>query len=139
MAITNCPPKQDKSFMLFQTLSYPYPFLFLPPKWTGSQIFLQRHCIPKAHPPGSSWTFLESLGKNRGSSFLSHLEQCFFVFFKSFSRVQLFATPWTMDPRLHGILQARILEWVAFPFSRGSSQTRDQTQVSHIAGRFFTS
>ena len=34
---------------------------------------------------------------------------------------------------------ARILEWVAFPFSRGSSQPRDQTQVSHIAGRFFTS
>ena len=40
---------------------------------------------------------------------------------------------------VHGILQARILEWVAFPFSRGSSQPRDQTQVSCIAGRFFTS
>ena len=40
---------------------------------------------------------------------------------------------------VHGILQARILEWVAFPFSRGSSQPRDQTQVSHIAGGFFTS
>ena len=38
----------------------------------------------------------------------------------------------------HGILQARILEWVAFPFSRGSSRPRDQTQVSCIAGRFFT-
>ena len=37
------------------------------------------------------------------------------------------------------ILQARILEWVAFHFSRGSSQPRDQTQVSHIAGGFFTS
>ena len=36
------------------------------------------------------------------------------------------------------ILQARILEWVAFPFSRGSSQPRDQTQVSRIAGEFFT-
>ena len=43
------------------------------------------------------------------------------------------------DYTVHGILQARILEWVAFPFSRGSSQPRDQTQVSHIAGRFFTS
>ena len=40
---------------------------------------------------------------------------------------------------VHGILQARILEWVAFPFSRGSSQPRDQTQLSHIASRFFTS
>ena len=36
------------------------------------------------------------------------------------------------------ILQAGILEWVAIPFSRGSSWPRDQTQVSHITGRFFT-
>ena len=40
---------------------------------------------------------------------------------------------------LHGILQARILEWVAFPFSRESSRPRGQTQVSRIAGSFFTS
>ena len=39
---------------------------------------------------------------------------------------------------IHGILQARILEWVAISFSRGSSQPRDWTQVSSIAGRFFT-
>ena len=38
----------------------------------------------------------------------------------------------------HGILQARILEWVAISFSRGSSQPRDQTRVSCIAGRHFT-
>ena len=38
---------------------------------------------------------------------------------------------------IHGILQARILEWVALPFSRGSSQSRERTQVSHTAGRFF--
>ena len=44
-----------------------------------------------------------------------------------------------IDYTVHGILQARILEWVAFPFSRGSSQPRDQTQDSHIAGRFFSS
>ena len=37
------------------------------------------------------------------------------------------------------ILQIRILEWVAFPFSRGSSQPRNGTQISHIAGGFFTS
>ena len=43
------------------------------------------------------------------------------------------------DYFVHGILQARILEWVAVPFSRISSQLRDQTQVSYIAGRFFTS
>ena len=39
---------------------------------------------------------------------------------------------------VHGILQARIVEWVAIPSSRGSSQPRDRTQVSHIAGRFPT-
>ena len=44
-----------------------------------------------------------------------------------------------MDYRVHAILQARILEWIAFPFCRGSSQPRDWTQVSCIAGGFFTS
>ena len=43
------------------------------------------------------------------------------------------------DSSVHGILQARILEWVAYPFSRGSSQPRNWTGVSHIAGRKFTS
>ena len=41
-----------------------------------------------------------------------------------------------MDYTVHGILQARILEWVAFPFSRGSSQPRGRTGVSCIAGGF---
>ena len=44
-----------------------------------------------------------------------------------------------MDYTVHGILQARILEWVALPFSKGSSQPRDRTQVSHIAGGLLTS
>ena len=44
-----------------------------------------------------------------------------------------------MDYTVHGILQARILESVAFPFSRGSLQPRDRTQVSCIAVRFFSS
>ena len=44
-----------------------------------------------------------------------------------------------MEDAVPGILQARILEWVAFPFSRRSSQPRDRTQVSRIAGGFFTS
>ena len=44
-----------------------------------------------------------------------------------------------MDYTVYGILQARILELVALPFCRGSSQPRDRTQVSHIAGEFFTS
>ena len=42
-----------------------------------------------------------------------------------------------MSYTVHGILQARILEWVAFSFSRGVSQPRDQTQVSRTADSFF--
>ena len=56
-------------------------------------------------------------------------------------RVQLFAKP--MDCSLpgfsvHGIFQARVLEWVAIAFFRGSSRSKDQTQVSCIAGKCFT-
>ena len=51
------------------------------------------------------------------------------VKWKSLSGVRLLVTPWT--------IQARTLEWVAIPFSRGSSQPRDGTQVSYITGRFF--
>ena len=57
------------------------------------------------------------------------------------SCVQSFATLWTVahqTPLSMGILQARILELVAFPFSRASSQIRDWTQVSHTVGGFFT-
>ena len=44
---------------------------------------------------------------------------------------------WLMDYTVHGILQTRILEGIAIHFSRGSSQPKDQTQVSHFAGGFF--
>ena len=58
-----------------------------------------------------------------------------------FSPVQLFLDTMDYTPPgfcVHGILQAIILEWVAILFSSGSSQLRDQTQVSCTAGRFFT-
>ena len=48
--------------------------------------------------------------------------------------IQIFMVPCT---KVHGILQARILEWVAFPFSRGSYKRMDWTQVSSIADRLF--
>ena len=60
------------------------------------------------------------------------------------SHIWLFVTPWTIAHQtllVHGIFQARILEWVAISFSRGSSRSRDQTCISCIsciAGRFFT-
>ena len=68
---------------------------------------------------------------------------CRFIFsgflpwkWKSLSHVRL-CDP--MDYTVNRILQARLLEWVAIPFSRGSSQLMDRTQVSHIAGGFCTS
>ena len=60
---------------------------------------------------------------------------------KLFQSCPIFCNPVDCSPQgssVHGILQTRILKWVAIPFSRGSSQLRDQTQVSHIASRFFT-
>ena len=42
-----------------------------------------------------------------------------------------------LDCSVHGILQARVLEWIAISFSRGSSRPRDRTRVSHIGGRRF--
>ena len=57
------------------------------------------------------------------------------------SRIWLFATPWNWSLpgfSVHGTLEARILEWVAIPFFRGSSRLRDWTWVSCIAGRVFT-
>ena len=57
-----------------------------------------------------------------------------------FIHVQIFVTEWSVAcqaPLFMGILQARMLEWVAMPSSRGSSQTRELTWISCIAGGFF--
>ena len=61
------------------------------------------------------------------------------LFLESESRSVMSNSLQQQDYTVHGILQDRILEWVAFPFSRGSSQPRDWIQVSCIAGRFFSS
>ena len=55
--------------------------------------------------------------------------------------IWLLVTSWTLQlpgSSVHGILQARILEWVAIPFSRGSFWPRNRTQVSCVTGRFFS-
>ena len=69
------------------------------------------------------------------------LSPCLFKLYAEWVKIsQSCPTLWNpMDYTIHGMLQARILEWVAVPLSKVSSQLRDQTQVSHIAGRFFTS
>ena len=110
------------------------------------------------------WKFIATLQpKGRNGPRYTHIEWCYFtikrtevlihattwmifekrkkVKGKSLSHVRLFATP--MDCSLpgssiHGIFQARVLEWIAVSFSRVSSRPRDWTRVSHIAGRCFT-
>ena len=75
--------------------------------------------------------------ENKLTKFTQHLSSIFgwkkaaIKFAQSLSHVQLSSTPWTNPPdsSIHGILQARILEWVAIPFLRGYSRPRDQTQV----------
>ena len=63
-----------------------------------------------------------------------HDRHCCFLKWNKVKITQLCPTPSDlMDCTVHEILQARVLERVAVPFSRGSSQTRDQTQVYHIA------
>ena len=70
-----------------------------------------------------------------------HCWQIHCVYAKSLQSCPTLCSPMDRSPpgfSVHGILQARILEWFAIPFSKGSSRPRDRTQVSCIAGRFFT-
>ena len=85
---------------------------------------------------------LEDNTRNSVSSFLKDLHTAFHR--ESESEVAqscpILCYPMDCSPpgsSVHGILQARVLEWVAISFSRGSSRPRDRTQVSHIAGRRF--
>ena len=87
-----------------------------PRDWTHVSCIVGRFFITE--PPGARWLRVRALWK-----------------WKSLSCVQL-CNP--IGCIVCGILQARIPEWVAFPVSRGSSQLRDRTQVSCIAGGFFT-
>ena len=82
---------------------------------------------------GSAVTVLKYLTIFDHGPLIFHLENCV----KITQSCPALCDP--VDYTVHGILQARILEWVALPFSRGSSQPRDGTQVSRMAGGFFTS
>ena len=95
-------------------------------------------------PRGSSWpwhltrvSYVSSIGRQILYHWC-HLEAQNNVFCCSVTQLCLTLCD-SMDYTVYGILQARILEWVAIPFSSGSSQPRGRTQVSHIAGGFFTS
>ena len=91
------------------------------------------HCIFLAPLPKISWSYIHE--------FIPRLYSVPSVYVcQSLGRVQL-CDPMdcsTPGSSVHGILQARILQWIAIAFSRGSFWPRDQTQVSHITGKFFT-
>ena len=90
------------------------------------------------------------MGRKKGLCKILHTNVCFLC--KAFNQYLRVWKVWKssrsvvsnpMDCRLpcssiHGIFQARVLEWVAISFSRGSSRPRDRTRVSHIVGRHFT-
>ena len=94
-------------------------------------------------PPLSQYRNLSSTWDSRGNlATLQKAKKYLFLLLNLKVKVEIAQLCLTlynpMGYTVHGILQARILEWVAFPFSKGSSKPRNQTGVSCIAGRFFT-
>ena len=123
------------------------PLLLLPSIPASIRVFSTESTLHMRWPKYWSFSFTISpskeqyLGSNSASTAFTPYDLSMCVCAWSLSHVRLFATPWTVAhqaPLSMGILQARILEWVHFPSSRGSSQPREPTQVSCIAGGFFT-
>jgi len=112
------------TWVYFGTITWKLPGPFLPAP----------HPLP--HHAGSLTNFSRKAGSVHGSELGS-------VNFNAWKKVKVAQSCLTLchptDYTVHGILEARILEWVAVPFSKGSSQPRDRTQVSRLAGRLFTS
>ena len=96
--------------------------------------------IEKKRTQWTTWTKILKPLKRELMNWKRFLKK-FIIYCAVCSHVRLFVTPWTVAhqaPPSMEILQARILEWVAMPSSRASSQCRDGTQDSHIADGFFT-
>ena len=99
----------------------------------GSQVLPQKK---KCNSYLIEYYYSKSLATDISSGHISQQAKIPLFFQKSESEIAL-CDP--MDYTVHWILQARILEWIAIPFSRGFSQPRDRTQVSRIIGKIFTS
>ena len=115
------------------------------------KISSRSHCDPACELGQNRWSRIWSQLSSRGKADINWaktwlvlqiklvLQKCYTVTMWKVTATQLCPTLCDpMDYTVHGILQARILEWVAFPFSTGFPQPRDRTQVSCIAGGFFT-
>ena len=112
--------------------------------WLSTLLFY----IPTSHTPANQNTFLKIPGTWSLLPSLQQLPWCPLLLpwkkKRKWSRSVLSNSLWFYGlyslpgSSIHGIFQAKILEWVTISFSKGSSQRRDWTQVSHIAGRLFT-
>ena len=132
LSITNSPslPKLMfiESVMPSSHLILCHPLLLLPSIFPNNRFFSNELALCIRRPKYWSFSFSISPSKEYSgliSFMLSH-----------FSHVRLFATPSDCSPpgsSIYGILQARILEWVAISFSKGSSQPRDRTHISFVS------
>ena len=109
----------------------------------GNGNSLQYSCLKNPTDRGAWWAIVHGVSRvGYNSATKQQLSQCLaFVLCLVAQLCPTLCNPVDCslpDSSVHEILQARILEWITMPSSRGSSQPRDQTQVSHIAGRFFT-
>ena len=122
-------------------LPFPTPRLICFYTLSSSQLKLISLLISKVTPPSPGCFIVRFWGVELGT--FSEEEPYCATCVSSRGEVKVTQSCLTLcnltDYTVHEILQARILEWVAFPFFRGSSQTRDWTQVSCFEVRFFTS
>ena len=113
----------------------------------GNVNLLQYSCLENTTDRGTWWAL--TIGSHRTGHNWSDLAHCSRHRYVMYSKVKVDGAqscPTLCDPvdcslpgsSVHGIFQARVLEWVAISFSRRSSQPRDRTQVSCVVGRFFT-
>ena len=99
-----------------------------------NSLLTRLYLINAAQCLANKYIFSTYLAQNYGLEIIWRKE-IIFQWSESLSPFQVFLTPWTLQS--HGTVHARMLEWVAFPLSRGSSWPSDRTCVSCIAGAFF--
>ena len=138
-SITSCTTFPFKDMALCSFLLPPLTLTLSTPHLKATQILFLCHCFWASHIPQMFTTQkLSSLYMVQLLNITRNIFKQQTV--KSLSCVQLCNPMGSSLPgsSIHGIFQSRVLEWIAISFSRRSSQHRDPTQVSHIAGRCFT-
>ena len=134
------------SILKSRDITLPTKICLIKARFSSSHIWIWELDHKKGWVPLYSWCFQTVVLEKTLESLLDCREikpvipKVVSEWVKSLSHVQLLATPWTVATRLlhPWTFQARVLEWVAISFSRGSSRPKDWTQVFCIAGRYFT-